>query len=295
VTPEEYAADVALIGRRTSASLLQQWRRVDRGAIATTWQRQVPDAVETVAAGQLAAAKLADPYLDAMVGGSDGAALVVPGAFAGRTLDVRTLSGLLTLPQIEALTAIGDGLLPGTAMQRGAGMLGMLVRTAIADSARQAVAAGMGSRRVTGYYRQLSPPSCCRCVVLAGKWYRSNAGFQRHPHCDCVHVPGDRPGGGPGFDARQLVLDGQVRGLSRAQTEAVRLGADVSQVVNARRGMSTVGGRQITTEGTTRRGLAGQRMRAAGLRVRPTPEQILADATSADDAIRALHTYGYII
>src|SRR5690606_23965723 len=33
------------------------------------------------------------------------------------------------------------------------------------------------------YVRMLTPPSCSRCTVLAGRWYRKNAGFARHPGC----------------------------------------------------------------------------------------------------------------
>lgn len=40
----------------------------------------------------------------------------------------------------------------------------------------------------TAYVRQLNPPSCSRCVLLAGKVYRKSAGFDRHPLCDCAHV-----------------------------------------------------------------------------------------------------------
>jgi hypothetical protein len=349
VTPAAYAAEVRLIGSRVSAMLLRRWSTVDRANIAASWRSRLADAVAIVTAGQLAAARLADPYLDATVGPGDGAALVVPQALAGRTLEGRTLEGLLDLPRIEALTLVGQDVSAATALRRAGASLALYGRTATADSARQAVVAGMGARRVAGYYRRLNLPSCARCVILAGRWYRVNQGFNRHPGCDCVHVPGDSPGDGPGFDARRAILDGQVRGLSAAETEAIRLGADPSQVVNARRGMSTVGGRRVTTEGTTRRGIAGARIlaaeadRVAGLDVagatyrnvtmsreraaelvdamrrgqtftrriaggrtqtaayrrtrtaRPTPEQILADATSQDAAIRALINNGYII
>src|SRR5690606_32784856 len=40
-----------------------------------------------------------------------------------------------------------------------------------------------------GYTRMLNPPSCSRCAILAGRWFRWNDGFQRHPQCDCVHIP----------------------------------------------------------------------------------------------------------
>lgn len=46
-----------------------------------------------------------------------------------------------------------------------------------------------------GYVRMLTPPSSCdRCVILAGRWYRWNQGFERHPMCfpegTLVQAPG---------------------------------------------------------------------------------------------------------
>ena len=315
MTPAAYQAAVSLIGRRVSALLLQQWRRVDRSAIAASWQRLLPLAVEVVATGQRAAAELADPYLDSTVGPGDGSALVVPRTLAGRTLDGRTLEGLLVLPQIEALQRIQGGMSPAMALRQAAGRLTLYGRTATADSARQAVVAGMGARKVGGYYRRLSLPSCGRCAILAGRWYRSGTAFKRHPGCDCTMEPADAPEQGEAYDAREAILSGQVTGLSSAEVEAVRLGADPSQVVNARRGMSTVGGRQVTTEGTTTRSLYGGYVRQADgtyrrrdppelvksgryrrvVVARPTPEQLMADAASPDEAIQLLQAYGYII
>lgn len=347
MTPAEYQRQVQLIGSRTATLLLREWSRVDRASISSSWKARLASAVQIVTAGQLAAALLADDYLDGLVG--EAGPRVVPQALAGRTLDGLTLDGLLVLPQIDALRQIGRGASPAVALRSAGGRLVTYGRTATTDSARQAVAAGMGARpRVGGYWRRLSLPSCGRCVIIAGRWFRWNRGFSRHPRCDCVHVPGADPGDGPGYDARQAILDGQVTGLSRAETEAIRLGADPAQVVNARRGMSTVGGRQVTTEGTTRRGVAGARILAAeadrlagadtntavyrnltisreqaadladamrrgdpftrrtagGVQTaayrrtraaRPTPEQILADATSRDNAVRQLINNGYII
>ena len=35
---------------------------------------------------------------------------------------------------------------------------------------------------------------CCRdCAVQAGRFFRSNEGFQRHPHCRCYHLPTTDP------------------------------------------------------------------------------------------------------
>lgn len=64
------------------------------------------------------------------------------------------------------------------------------VLTQVQDAARQAIALEMAvTPTVTGYVRMLNPPSCSRCVILAGKFYRRNEGFLRHPRCDCRHIP----------------------------------------------------------------------------------------------------------
>jgi len=34
--------------------------------------------------------------------------------------------------------------------------------------------------------------ACSRCAILAGRFYAFNAGFQRHRHCGCQHVPSGR-------------------------------------------------------------------------------------------------------
>jgi hypothetical protein len=81
-------------------------------------------------------------------------------------------------------------------------------------------------------------------------------------------------------------------GLSRAEqdkaftiagAEAIRAGADIGKVVNARRGMRTAtDGRLYTTE-------------AAGRRPRLMPEQILIEANgNRDEAIRLLRLHGFV-
>jgi hypothetical protein len=109
--------------------------------------------------------------------------------------------------------------------------------------------------------------------------------------------------------------DQYFRGLSRAEQDrvftaagarAIRDGADIGQVVNARRGLYTVGGRPggprllATREGMTKRGLARQRLKRleaqgrAPARHRLTPDAIYQLASDRDDAIRLLYRYGYL-
>jgi hypothetical protein len=40
-----------------------------------------------------------------------------------------------------------------------------------------------------GFVRRVNPPCCGRCAILAGRWYRYDSGFRRHPRCDCTLEP----------------------------------------------------------------------------------------------------------
>ena len=105
----------------------------------------------------------------------------------------------------------------------------------------------------------------------------------------------------------------QDRAFGKAGAQAIRDGSDIGQVVNARRGVSTTvlpGGHRITytTEGTTKRGLAGRRMgdftKQAGSRYRRTrsvrlmPESIYAEAArqgwDRSEIVRQLERFGFI-
>jgi hypothetical protein len=179
----------------------------------------------------------------------------------------------------------------------GEAALSAITQTQVADAGRAADLVATATRRPFGFVRMVSAPCCPRCAILAGRWYRYNAGFNRHPHCDCIGIPAAEDRAEDlRTDPQALFTGGQIRGLSKADTEAVRLGADLGQVVNAHRGMTVagVGGRTVktTTEGTTRRGAAGQRLGAGQIRL--MPEQILKDAASRDEAIRLLRRHGYI-
>jgi hypothetical protein len=76
--------------------------------------------------------------------------------------------------------------------------------------------------------------------------------------------------------------------FGQAGAAAIRDGADLGQVVNARRGMYTAAGRSLTVESTTRRGVAPGK-------VRLMPEQIYREARGdRDEAIRLLKRFGYL-
>ena len=113
---------------------------------------------------------------------------MIPQSLAGVASDGRPLVSLLRSPVTEVKTLIGQGV--GDPVNVAVARLDRIVRTQGVDANRAAESAVVAARtKVGGYVRQLNPPSCSRCAILAGRWYRWNKGFQRHPHCDCVHVP----------------------------------------------------------------------------------------------------------
>lgn len=292
-----YYADTSLLSKQAIAAILALWRQIDAGSISASWAAQLPDAVAALVAAETVAAEFADPYLSQVLDNSSAMAAVDVGGM------VEPSPSLLYLPTIEAKTLIGQGMAAGQALRSAERTLAMYTQTSVADTARSAVAAGMAARpHVSGYYRALRPPSCARCAILAGRHYRWNAGFKRHPRCDCVHVPVNEPDDSLEFDAHAAIAAGQVTGLSKADLKAiVEHGANPAQVVNAKQAMYDVGQFQATHASTTRRSIAGARMlarsvdRSFGIDVtRQTYTNLTFDrqkATRFADMFRAGKTY----
>lgn len=153
--------------------------------------------------------------------------------------------------------------------------------TQVADAGRVASGVSIVSRpTVQGYVRYLTSPSCARCAILAGRFYRWSTGFQRHPRCDCTMLPTNRaPSAELITNPHDLFERGGIRGLSKADTAAINDGADLSRVVNIRAkssGLQTAGGRVLSRGG------------------RPTPEGIYRVASDRDEAISLLRRFRYI-
>ncbi|MEO3978780.1 hypothetical protein [Streptomyces sp. CAU 1734] len=340
-----YVAQAAR-SRQATDRVQALWRELDRRDLTGSWESYVgPAVVAAVTAGQFASAAAADAYVDSVVradgGRPDAAGMIRPSAFAGAAADGRSLETLLYLPVITAKQGIAAGMSDVEAMMRGLERLLRMAATEVADAGRTATGAAIAGRRtIQGYIRVVSPPACARCIILAGKEFGWNRGFQRHPRCDCVHVPstliarsgGRRPGsvaresftpttrpGGRGFlDPREywnsLSPREQDRIFTRDGAKAIRDGASIGSVVNARRGMYTAGprgNREIATYSGTGRlsmyyhvarqrayqdGTANPRYpRRFQLRApRLMPEQIYRIARSRDEAIALLRQYAYI-
>ena len=304
---ERHADRQVSLARETSLELRRLWRQVDRNRIAASWGSMLPTVLAALGTSQATAAASAGVYVDdaleAQGIGTDAAGRVMPGAFAGIASDGQPLASLMLLPAITALTQIKQGASVAQGMASGRFLVDMITRTQVADAGRVAVGTAIAARpEVSGYVRMIVGKTCSRCLILAGRRYKWNAGFRRHPRCDCRHVPvgenvPDDVTTNPKAYFDSLGETEQDELLGKAGAAAVREGADMNQVVNARRGMETasVFGRQAvhTREGITRHGLAGQRL--AGRPVRLMPEQIFRDAKDRDDAIRLLRMHGYIL
>lgn len=301
-----------LLAANVTRKIGTAWALLEGQALDASFRSQalVP-MMSAMVLGQYAAAGMGQPYVDAAVREQgetpDPVGEVDPRALTGIASDGRPLQTLLYEPIIRTKVLIGQGQPVDQALAGGFRQMTMIVSTQILDAARQAqIVAMKADRKVTGYYRTLSSNPCSRCAVLAGKWFATAAAasFLRHPRCNCGCTPATDRGRGPattpGSYFRSLSTAQQDRVFTKAGAQAIRDGADISQVVNARRGMQSAAdifGRptDITREGITRRGIAGRRLGDSSQGIRLMPESIYRDATDRDDAIRLLRRFGYII
>lgn len=154
-----------------------------------------------------------------------------------------------------------------------------LVESLVQDAARAAESVAVAVRPDVKFVRFLTLPSCSRCAVLAGRVYRYSQGFLRHPNCDCVMLPTTVAAPDLIQDPAELLRQGQIRGLSKADALAIEHGADFGRVVNVR----------------ARKAGLRQAGKVLARRGKPTPEGIYARA--GDDrakAVELLKQFGYI-
>lgn len=311
ITPEqERIARTTFLDRWALTRMLKAWLRMDPQDLQNSYVTDVlPDMMSTMTVAQREAAQLGAEYVrqTAAAAGAAEGPRVRPSAFAGVASDGRTLSGLLLGPLVQTYAGTRAGLSPAEAISGSVNLLEKITVTQVHDAARAAESTGMtANTKIRGYLRAVEPGACSRCIILAGKFYRWNAGFLRHEQCRCGHhialygefVESQSPQ--EMFDAMSPAE--QNRAFTNAGAEAIRLGADISQVVNARRGMTTATsatGREMKVrsnvfgqqEFTTTSG--SRNNRTAGPRL--MPESIIA-LTKGDRlaAIEMLSRYGYL-
>jgi hypothetical protein len=241
----------------------------------------------------------------------------------GTAGDGRPTGSLLYGGVTHAKQQIAAGATTTMALAAGGRFLTAAAGTVLSDTGRTAEKMAGHSRHVTRYVRMLSPPSCGRCIQLAGRpqGWRWATAFQRHPECDCRSIPVSEAIAGDFTVDRDAYLDSLddaqlAKALgSKDNAQAWRDGADFDQIINAyRKGISQaqVYSERVkyTIEGTTRRGTALRAMDAAGLvnrlhrprgeryfrttALRLMPETIYARAANREQALAMLRTHGWI-
>ena len=274
-----FQAATRTISGRLSAVLAVLWRQLDPWSVQASWDLRLPEAVGAFTAAQQAAAGMADGYVSRAVtaqgrtaeavapagvaGVDEGSPLLVdPAAFAGQAASGLSLETLLSIPAARAQQALIGGMSRDLAMQAGEGSLRLYANTEVADAARDSAATSIVTHRVGGYIRVVGAMCCSRCGILSGRWYRYSAGFERHPGCHCINVPANEVDESEVPSPQELYRQGRITDLTAAEKQAIDMGADLNQVVNAHRGMYVAGGHEYTREGTTRRGVAGARILA---------------------------------
>lgn len=275
----------------TLALVRAAWAQIDFNDIDGSWERVRPKLLAVISAAQMGAARNGVRYvpeaLDEQGLPSRSLGRVRPQAFAGIASNGGSLVDLLALAPVKAKQA--------QRLEAGGGWLDLVAHTSVQDAAREAAGASIAATVGAGWVRMVNPPCCQRCAVLAGKFFRFNRGFERHPRCDCTHIPTSEA---RADDVGILVGPDDVKDLTIAQRKAIADGADMNQVINSHRAGARSKDRLTTTEGATRRGLAGKRLDAGrGKRAaRLTPAGIYkAAGESREEAVRLLRTHGYII
>jgi hypothetical protein len=200
-----------------------------------------------------------------------------PARFQGGTPDGRSLETLLHGAVYATMEQIGKGVSTAGALDAGGKWLQRTVLDVVRDADRQAVQGSLATTKtVTTWTRMLNPPSCRFCMILAGKVYRWNQGFQAHRSCDCRHVPTvESVAGDLTVDSykyfHSLDRTAQDQLLGQGNAQAVRDGADIYRVVNptisrngARRGLASPNGWQARRWGSPTENTVDDVYRAAG-------------------------------
>ncbi len=292
---DAHRAELAKITAAVLVRVRRLWKALGVGDFDQSWGTISPHVLSLLMAGQLSAAREAIAYVPAVLAEQnipdEPSAVANPQAVVGVAGSGAPLDALMAAPVITTRVGLANGLPMKAAQAAGGKLLDGIVQTQIVDASRAIESVATVVRpAIHGYVRHLSLPSCDRCAVLAGKFFRWNAGFSRHLHCDCFHVATtEQVADDLTTDPVAAIKAGQVHGLSVADTKAiVDDGADPSQVINAKRGMSTAqvfGQRaKVTTAGVGK----GQ------IRLRPeTIYQLAGD--DRIEAVRLLHHFGYLL
>lgn len=172
----------------TASQVQTLWRQIDQRDLAGSWLHVGPRIVRVISAAQATAAGMSEGYVEAALVAqnfdADPAGTLIPHSLAGIASDGRPLESLARQPLIEALDRMSQGVSLAQSMASGRMSMDRIVRTQVADAGRVGDGVSTVTRpKVDWYVRVLTPPSCSRCAILAGRYYRSDKPFLRHPRC----------------------------------------------------------------------------------------------------------------
>jgi len=271
----------------TTASAKKLWKRMGPD-FSSSWADIRPEMLNIVQLGRAAAASSSLGYTSAVLAETGQVAapvgVVNPSVFLSSAPDGRPMGSLLDETVIKAKIGVQRGSSVSSALDLGGRWLTAMLLTVMADTGRAVVSVDIAQRpTLTGYVRMLNPPSCERCVILAGKYFKWNQGFLRHPRCDCRHVPASEDIGGdlrtdPYAYFKSLSPEAQEKTFGRIEARAIREGADIYRVVNLKgRGLATA-------KGALKFGTPSQM----------TIDDIFRTAGTRTNAIRMMEREGYI-
>lgn len=299
---EQYAAQQAITGV-TVASVNRLWSQMGDD-FDDSWSQIRGRTLGVVETGRRAAVMTALPYTDNVLAeiGLDGPAegVLNPDVFLSSAPDGRTVAGLLDLAPMKAKQAMsraqterisaaaGLRTLPevssAVALASAGQWLSTAMLTLMADTRREVYGADIIQRpTIQGYVRMLNPPSCSRCIILGGRFYRWNEGFRRHERCDCSHIPSNENVAGdirtdPYAMFNSMSEKDQAATFGKINARAIRDGADIYRVVNiGKRGLGTA-----------------KAARVYGTPTRVTVDDIYRTAGTRTNAIKMMRENGYI-
>lgn len=222
------------------------WSRVDKNNIRGSWARVKQPLVNVLSDIQEQAV---DAGLDANVDvmaetGQYSApeALVDARAFSKFSSGGVLLDEWVDRPAIRALEFIKEGVGADEALDRVGSLFSSSVATNLADVIRQAQQADIAARKHMGFIRCCNADACKWCIVLSGKIYRYNTGFERHMNCHCYHLPVNLDDVGSVMDIAPSPIElfnrmseseqNKTFGITGARS--IRAGADIGQIVNSK-------------------------------------------------------------
>lgn len=229
---------------------VQAWAAMEFANLDESWAQVGPAVLATAYVAQNANAADANGYMSQATrsyGAKPSDLVVNSSAFVGVDGSGRELSALLFGAVTTTKQAVGTGLGSQQALYAGQLYLASMMKTALHDTSRSADLTAATGNDYTRYVRVVNAGACSRCAVLAG--ISSNrTPFKRHPACKCTAFPiedgvtqapaGLHDNAEDYFES--LSESEQDRVFTKAGAEAIRSGADISQLVTARRGATGI-------------------------------------------------------